>query len=396
MSVSAVSPASIPTASDGLARENQPGGTGLNAAALIAAFVGLFAASVLSVGHGFDYPVPCGGSPDCASVAAHPISRFLGVPIAYFGVAAFLTLISLLGRPVVGRRARLVAMVLASLGMLASTGLLLYSKTIIQATCSWCVVSGVAMSCLFFLNLALIRRTVLTGGTHPCLTWSLGILTAITLGVQTGRMERAALAAPVPADRLAQIKTVDLLDSANSRGPTDALITITIFADFLCPACRSALSSLLVYQQVNPRDVRLVYRHLPLWQIRGHETSKAAAALSEMAAESGKFWEFAHSIHLQPAHLTRDTYLEVMRILGYEPSAVEARLNDSTDRALISVQRDIALAEQLGIRATPTFIVQVGANAPVSATQPGLKRILNSKPVIELLMARTRARQSGL
>jgi protein-disulfide isomerase len=205
-------------------------------------------------------------------------------------------------------------------------------------------------------------------------------------------MERAAVAPPIGADRLASVRPAEWIDPAKSLGPADAAVTVIIFADFLCPACRGALGSLLQYQNAHPNDVRVVYRHLPLWEIRGHESSKAAAALSEMAGEQGKFWTFAHALHSQRGQMNWTEYLELMRKLGFEPAAVEARLDDSTDRAIQNVQRDIAFAGRLGIRATPIFIVQIGTYAPASATERGLARILNSTTVVSLLAERHQLR----
>ena len=66
--------------------------------AVVTSFMGLFAAATLSLGYVLDLPVPCGGSNGCASVAAHSSSKLLGVPIAFFGVAAYLAIIWLLTR----------------------------------------------------------------------------------------------------------------------------------------------------------------------------------------------------------------------------------------------------------------------------------------------------------
>src|SRR5688572_28929889 len=123
---------------------------------LVAAFAGLFSASVLGVAHVLDLPVPCGGSHECATVASHPSSKLFGVPIAFLGVAAYLTEIALLARATIGRRTCLIAVALAGLGTFISVGLLIYSQMVVHATCSWCIASGIAMTVMFIAGAALL------------------------------------------------------------------------------------------------------------------------------------------------------------------------------------------------------------------------------------------------
>jgi protein-disulfide isomerase len=123
--------------------------------------------------------------------------------------------------------------------------------------------------------------------------------------------------------------------------------------------------------------VRLVFRHLPLFQIRGHQFSRALAAASEMAAERGKFWAFADAAFNRPG-LDRAHILALMKRLGFEPAAVEARLGDPKEPAIARVLRDEGLAGRLQINQTPTFIVLARGRPPVSANQRILARLLNS------------------
>jgi protein-disulfide isomerase/uncharacterized membrane protein len=355
-------------------------------------FVGVFIAAVLSTGELLELPVLCGASRGCATVSAHASSKLLGVPIALIGLVAYGAYLALIGRSVVGRRARLAAVVLTGCGTVVSAGLLLYSQTVIHATCSWCVASAATMTALFLLSSRLLKGGSDRAGARPGTVWTLGILTALAIGVQAGRMELAATKSPVSAKQLARFAAGQLVDPVKSVGPQDAGVTIIVFADFMCPACRAALHSLQQFQNAHPRNVRLGYRHLPLTEIRGHEMSKAAAAVSEMAGERGRFWVFADALHADPARLNGVKYLELMQQLELDPAVVQLRLADIGDRAIANVVRDLELARELGIQATPTFIVQIGTEAPVSATPRGLARLLNSAKVTSWLSHRTHAR----
>lgn len=358
---------------------------------LVAAFLGLFAAAVLSIAHVLKIPVPCGGSSGCLTVAEHPSAKVLGVPIAFFGVGFFLAQIGLLIQPSAHRRARILSVGLAAAGVAISAVLLIYAQRVIGATCAWCIASACAMVAILVAGVSILCARPVTWSPRPRMIWALGFLTAVAIGAQTAYMQRIALIPPVPAERLARVPVAELLEPGKTLGQPTAAVTVIVFADFLCPSCKSELGSLVKYQQEHPNAVRLVYRHLPLAEIRGHEFSRAAAALSEIAAEQGKFWQFVEAVHRARTLLKREDYLAIMQRLGFDAAVVEARLNDSSDVAITRVRRDIALAEQLEINATPSFILQVSTHAPISANQRTISRILNSTEVVSLLAKRHQA-----
>jgi protein-disulfide isomerase len=344
--------------------------------ALTVAFAGLFAAGVLGLGHLLDLPVPCGQSRGCQTVASHPASRVMGVPIAYVGVVAYLVLIGVLLRVPYARRARLALLLLSGAGALASVGLLAYSKLVIQATCLWCVGSGVAMLLLFLLSVVAWRRGGALRPPRPLLFWGLVMLLAAGLGIQAAGMENTARKPPVPSQVLASVLPSELAASGKSLGPEDAPLTVIIFADLQCPACAGAHAALHQFQAAAPDRVRLVYRHYPLG-----ERSGAAAALSEIAAEQGKFWEFVKAVYAQPGLLHREGLLTLMTALGLDAEAAEQRVADAEDPAIDRLNADIALANRLGIHATPTFVLVLQGFPPVSANQRTLPEMLNSAPV---------------
>jgi protein-disulfide isomerase len=199
--------------------------------------------------------------------------------------------------------------------------------------------------------------------------------------VQAYAMQRAADAPPVAAEMLVREEPIAFVDPAKALGPADAPITIILFGDLWCPACRGVHDSLISYQRNNPAAVRLAYRHLPLW-----EHSGAAAAISEIAAERGQFWTFAAAMYRQPELFNRDGWLGLMSGLGFDPDEIISRVADGDDPAIARLNRDIGLADRLGITATPTFIVLIGENPPISASQRTLPGILNSPQVRSLLL----------
>jgi hypothetical protein len=84
-----------------------------------------------------------------------------------------------------------------------------------------------------------------------------------------------------------------------------------------------------------------------------------------------------------------------MRDLGFQSSQVEAILNDAHAAPIPRVRRDIALAQRLGVHWTPTFVLVIGHNPPVSANHRSLATILNAPAVQALFAARARTRRTA-
>jgi len=358
----------------------------LEPAALLCGFVGLYAAAVLSTGHLLDLPVPCGRNRGCLAVALHPASRVFGVPIAYIGVVAWLALVGLHTASSRSRRAAVFLTVASGCGVAASAALLIYSHTVIHATCTWCAASGTAMTLLFLFSLPLLRRAVPRPPMQPLLLWCMALACAVAIGAQAGLMRKTALRSPVHASHLAKFSREQLTVGHGAIGPANAPVTVVMFGDLWCVACRDSLIALLDYQRKHPQALRVVYRHLPLWEIPGHRFSGTAAALAEIAAEHGKFWEFIDALHRQPRPLESAGYPTLLVRLGIPAEGIEERLADVTDPAVGRVLRDMDQAERLGMDSTPTFIILAEGEAAVSAGPRLLPALLNSATVQKLLL----------
>jgi uncharacterized membrane protein/predicted DsbA family dithiol-disulfide isomerase len=355
---------------------------------LLVACAGLFAAGVLSLGHFLKLPVPCGGSSGCLTVALHPASKLFGVPIAYLGLAAYVFFIWLISQAEL-RWARILCVVVAGFGTLTSSLLLYYSYTVIQATCAWCLASGVAMVLLLIFSVILVWQGTTVRAPSSGGVLALVMATSIGLGIQAGWMERSASLPPIPAERLKDVTRERFVDSAKTLGPADAPVTIIMFGDLWCPGCQAVHDSLVNFQERNPDAVQLVYRHRPLQELRGHELSGIAASMSEIAAEQKKFWEFVDLVYQQKRVLSVEDYLKLLDYLGFNSEEVKTRLTDHPDDPAVGrVLRDVDFADELGINSTPTFVVMIGDNSPISANQRTLPRILNSLGVQVVLISR--------
>jgi uncharacterized membrane protein/predicted DsbA family dithiol-disulfide isomerase len=356
-------------------------GVSLPIAAALVAFGGLFAAGVLSAGHILNLPVPCGSNSGCVAVASDPRSRIAGIPIAFLGVVGYIAFLFLLVYLDKIRWARFVLVALTTLGTIVSARLLFYAHFVIHATCYWCVASAVAMAILCVLSICLWRAKHHRRGVPAFFIWRVAGITLFAIGAVLWLMERRAIAAPIAPEKLSAVSVAELLDSANSRGPTDAPVKIVIFSDLWCSVCRAVHGPLMAYQAAHPNHVQLIFRHRPLYGISGHETSETAAILSEIAAEHGNFWRFVDRLYREPHQLDQDGYLGLMRELGLGSAEVKSLLTDPHSAPALRVQRDRALADRLGVHLTPTFVLVIDHKAPVSANHRSLATILNSSEV---------------
>jgi uncharacterized membrane protein/predicted DsbA family dithiol-disulfide isomerase len=356
-------------------------GISLRIAATLIAFGGLFAAGVLSAGHLLKLPVPCGSSGGCAAVASDPSSSFAGVPIAFFGVAAYIAAVLLIMNLERTRWTHFALVALTGVGTILSARLLCYAHFVIHATCYWCVASAVAMAILFVLSICLWRTKRQLQSVPAFFLWCAAGITLFAIGAGVWLMQRNAVAAPIAPEKLSAVTIEELLDGGKSRGPANAPVKIVIFSDLWCSVCRAVHGPLMDYQAAHPDHVQVIFRHRPLYGIAGHETSETASILSEIAAEQGKFWRFVDRLYREPHQLDHDGYLALMRELGSGSPEVESLLTDPHSAPALRVQRDRALADRLGAHFTPTFVVVIDHKAPVSANHRSLATILNSSEV---------------
>ncbi len=356
-------------------------GVSLPIAASLVAFGGLLAAGVLSAGHILKLPVPCGSNSGCVAVASDPSSRFAGIPIAFFGVVAYITIVFLLQYLDRIRWARFALVALTIIGTILSARLLFYAHFVIHATCYWCVVSAVAMAILFVLSICMWREKRTLRAVSAFFLSGVAGITLFAIGAVVWLMERSAAAPPIAAEKLAAVAVEDLLDGGNSRGPANAPVKIVIFSDLWCSVCRAVHGPLMDYQSAHPNDVQVIFRHRPLYGIPGHETSETVAILSEIAAEQGKFWRFVDRLYREPHQLDENGYQGLMHELGLGTPQTQSLLAGRHSATALRVQRDRALADRLGVHLTPIFVVVIDHKAPVSANHRSLATILNSAEV---------------
>lgn len=181
---------------------------------------------------------------------------------------------------------------------------------------------------------------------------------AIVWGLYSGRFEERHPLATAPRqieDISSQQLTVDLEGLPRQGTPTAAVVVME-FADFECSFCSQHARD--VYPEIK-RDyvdsgrVQYVFRHLPLDGL--HPLARTAAVTSACAMQQERFWDVHDRLFAAPRALSVGLLHEYARVLVLDPDAFDICLHDGIGAELVA--RDEAVAKELGITGTPTFVI---------------------------------------
>ena len=134
--------------------------------------------------------------------------------------------------------------------------------------------------------------------------------------------------------------------SGNPRGE----VTLVEFYDYRCGYCKRAASAVTELQKVDPR-VRVVYKDFPILG----EPSELAAKAALASQAQGKHQVFHEALLASHADMTKEAILKIAVGVGLDAKRLEADMANPKWQAVIDKNR--ALARELGISGTPGFIV---------------------------------------
>jgi protein-disulfide isomerase len=167
-------------------------------------------------------------------------------------------------------------------------------------------------------------------------------------------------------------------DSAHIRGNPDAPVTLEEFGDFQCPPCgkfSEFVEELL--KEYNSR-LRLVFRNFPL---SGHEHAREAALAAEAAGLQGKFWEMHDTLYREQETWTkapnvRELFESYAGTIGLDVGQFKKDVDG--DKARERVDSDRALADFLGVKATPTLFINNRPVEPKDKNPEGVRAAINA------------------
>lgn len=356
---------------------------------MVLAFVGLGVAGLLSYGSIMNLIPPCGGSGGCALVQTSQYAYVFGIPVAHFGTLGFLVLagLAVLRSGATGEQHKKLAsisLVITILGTLVSFGLTYISLTQIQATCFWCLISAGLWVVLFILNALISGKDAPEDESAKGIDMTgLGIGAVAALGVfgVTVSQMTQNLGRPleVKFDSVERGQVVP--DNSRLNGDGGADVVVVEWADVNCPACRTLHGDVKSLVSSYGGKVTYGFRHLPLTNLAGHETSTLAAVISLVAAEEGKFFDYldaAFAEQNQQRVKSRDGLIAIATEIGLDRSELTDTLENDSDPYIDTIAKDIAIASTIGVSSTPTFVVWPKSGKPTAVTFQGLKPLLDS------------------
>lgn len=133
-------------------------------------------------------------------------------------------------------------------------------------------------------------------------------------------------------------------------GPKAAKVSVVEFFDYNCGYCRAAFPDLQATLKVHP-DTRIVIKDLP---VLGPD-SVAVARLALAARAQGKYAQYHMALMNTRARLDETSALNIAKDLKLD---VERLKKDAAGKAVeATINRNLALAQDLGINGTPSFVV---------------------------------------
>ena len=190
---------------------------------------------------------------------------------------------------------------------------------------------------------------------------------------------QTAIPPKIPLPPLIDLASIELdFNRTPIRGPKDAEVTIVEFSDFQCPFCAKATPTIQQLMKTYPGQIRWIFKHYPL---PIHSDARLAHEVSLSAAAQGKFWEMHDLIFENQRAMKKEDLFGHARQLGLDIEQIENDLSSGKFKATINA--DMKEGKKLGIRGTPTFLINgrkvVGA-LPFQTFQGIIEQEINRPP----------------
>ena len=322
---------------------------------------------------------------NCDRVVLSSHGMLLGVPVSAWAIAFYAALLGFALRAAAPAsaardRARGDAFGWAVAGSLFSAYLATISIVVLRTLCLLCaglyVVSALALGAAW-AQASPIREAAArllerwhAVRSHPVLATTLAgtavavLVLSSLLGAQT-RLTRDQVFRSNPQfyDWYTNQPIVDVqIDGGYSQGPEKAPIQLVEFSDFECPHCAQAYVTLKDLLPRYQNQVHFTYHHFPLSsdcnsavKQKGHEHACHAAIAADCVAQGDHFAPFASLLFANQGALEDASLRAYAKQVGADLGAFDRCFTSAP--APDRVAGDIAEAQKLGVRSTPTFFL---------------------------------------
>jgi protein-disulfide isomerase len=171
--------------------------------------------------------------------------------------------------------------------------------------------------------------------------------------------------------------SVGAAPSLKTGSPEVVLIEVS---DFQCPSCGQSAREVLPRLEerlVRPGKVEVIFLNLPL---PTHPNAFQAAEAAMCAGYQKKFWEMHHLLFANQQALAPAQLPGYAETLGLDVAAFQKCLSDGQPAG--EIRREMRLAEELGIAATPIYLL--GRRVPGSDKIQVVETVRGVRPYEEL------------
>lgn len=139
-----------------------------------------------------------------------------------------------------------------------------------------------------------------------------------------------------------------------AKGPSNARITMTEFADFHCSFCKKVAGTLDKVFENYPGKIQFLFRHFPLSKTPGAGSFLTHEA-STCAQEQGKFWEYHDAIFSLPGAPQEADLGTLAKNIGLDEGRFQECLKSGRYRSVI--EEDAKEGERKGVQGTPMIFI---------------------------------------
>lgn len=184
------------------------------------------------------------------------------------------------------------------------------------------------------------------------------------VGYSVGSGSGGAVSEPIALEGLEDLNRLVELAQGVTKGDPSATVTIIEFGDYQCPACQQFATMVKPQMElalIESGKAKFVFYDWPI--IEAHQHAFLAARAARCAGDQDKFWEYHDNLYRnQPRWSTstdaEGTFIGYAGDLQLDRGAFESCLR--SDRHADVVTANMELGMQLGVRGTPTIIVEQG------------------------------------
>ncbi|MFB6225974.1 MAG: DsbA family protein [Candidatus Paceibacteria bacterium] len=148
-------------------------------------------------------------------------------------------------------------------------------------------------------------------------------------------------------------KVKKIIRDYNPRFGSGDEVTIIAFMDFGCPYCQKQYPILEEIMDKYKPAVQVVFKHFPLSSL--HPNAKPAALASTCAQDQDRFWDYYDQLY-QRKSLNKSSYITIAKDLNLNVETFKRCLNNQQN--IKRVEKDLSDGISIGVRGTPTFIVE--------------------------------------